>query len=39
VFPNSANQTFELPIKAEVRKANALTTGSIVRASVELVDF
>ena len=39
VFPNAANRRFELPIKAEVRKANALATGSIVRASVELVDF
>lgn len=39
IFPDSKLGTYMLPIKAEVRKANALTTGSIVRASIELVDF
>lgn len=39
IFPDSKAGAFMLPVKAEVRKANALTTGSTVRAVLELVDF
>jgi hypothetical protein len=39
IFPDTKQGVYMLPIKAEVRKANALTTGSTVRAAIELVDF
>jgi hypothetical protein len=38
IFPNG-NKTFDLPLKAAVRKAEGIVEGSEVNVQLELVDF
>lgn len=39
IFPDSATKTFELPLKAEVRKRNGLAVGSVALCEIELLGF
>jgi hypothetical protein len=39
IFPDKASSTFELPLKAEVRKKNDLVVGSVALCEIELVGF
>ena len=39
IFPDSATNTFELPLKAEVRKKNGLVVGSVASCEIELLGF
>jgi hypothetical protein len=39
IFPDSATQTWALPLKQSVRKAEAIDEGSMVFVQLELVDF
>ncbi|MEQ1701147.1 MAG: DUF1905 domain-containing protein [Ilumatobacteraceae bacterium] len=38
VFPSKEHKSFILPVKAQVRKAEGLTDGSVARVHLELVD-
>jgi hypothetical protein len=39
IFPDSKLGVFELPLKAEVRKKNALSVGSVALCEIELLGF
>ena len=39
IFPDTATSTFELPLKAEVRKSNGLVVGSATACEIELLGF
>jgi hypothetical protein len=39
IFPDSATGLFDLPLKAEVRKKNALVEGSTAQAEIEVLGF
>lgn len=39
IFPDSKNMTYDLPLKASVRKAEGIVEGSTVSVQLELVDF
>ena len=39
IFPASKTGTFELPIKAEVRKKNTLTEGATAEVHIEILGF
>lgn len=39
IFPDKTKGTFELPLKAEVRKKNGLVVGSIAICEIELLGF
>ena len=39
IFPDSTKGTFDLPLKAEVRKKNKLAEGSTATVSLEVLGF
>ena len=39
IFPDSKSGTFDLPLKAQVRKENNLAEGSVTTVSVEIIGF
>jgi hypothetical protein len=39
IFPTNSTKTFDLPLKAAVRKAEGIVEGSEVFVQLELVDF
>ena len=39
IFPDSGTGLFDLPLKAEVRKKNALVEGSVTRVEIEVLGF
>jgi hypothetical protein len=39
IFPDSKLGVFELPLKAEVRKKNSLSVGSVALCEIELLGF
>ena len=39
IFPDSRSGQFDLPLKAAVRKANALEVGSIAKVQLEILGF
>ena len=39
IFPDSTSGLFDLPLKAEIRKANQISEGSSISVSLELIDF
>jgi hypothetical protein len=39
IFPDTKAGIFELPLKAEVRKQNGLTVGSVANCEIELLGF
>ena len=39
IFPDAKKKTYDLPLKASVRKAEGIVEGSTVFVQLELVDF